>query len=558
MTTRLAARLTEQNLITTDDFSRAVVAAGADGSVIAEIERLGLVSGPELADAVSLAYGLRRVSQADWPQTPLFEDALNVAFLRENRLLPIAATDATVTVAVADPALSEPLRAIALAVGRETEVCVASQGEILTAIERLFSAEPTPAEHGQDSRPANGEGQDAEELRDLALGAPIVTFVNDLLMRAMHARATDLHIEPFRDRLVLRIRVDGVLSELPSPDPNMARAIVSRIKVLSGLDIGERRLPQDGSKRLTVDGRPMDVRVATLPSIHGESVAIRFLDQVKQVLDLPRLGFSPGPEKSFRQALESPHGLIVVTGPTGSGKTTTLAAALGILNDPTRKILAIEDPVEVQMQGINQVQVKPEIGLTFARALRSFLRHDPDVILVGEMRDAETAQIGMHAALTGHLVMTTLHTNSAAGAVPRLLDMGIDAYLIASSLRLVIGQRLVRVLCRHCRAAVHEVPGLPAAVLAELGLNPAQPLELWDPKGCDQCNNTGFQGRIGIVEVMEVSDRLRSAMVPGVTTRQLEEIARQDGMRSMLADGLEKCLNGITSVSEVRRVAMDV
>jgi len=550
--------LLDRELISETDLSRAASSAGADGSLVAAIERLAIIQGTDLAPAIAESYAIPMIAEHEWPTAPILQGELSHAFLRENRVLPLAETDEHVVLAVSDPGHERALRAVQLALGRPVQLRVATSTDILSAIERRNGAvHPNAQPDIETPVDAMAETGDEAELRDLALGAPIVRYVNELMLEAVRTRATDLHIEPFRGKLELRIRIDGVLRNRPQPDAGIARAVVSRIKIMAGLDIGERRMPQDGSKRLTIEGRPLDIRVATVPTLYGEAVAIRFLDTMQRAMDLSRLGFNDADLEIFKHGLDAPYGMIVVTGPTGSGKTTTLGAALDILNTPTRKILTVEDPVEMQIEGVNQVQVKPEIGLTFATALRSFLRHDPDVILVGEMRDSETAHIGIHAALTGHLVLTTLHTNSAAGAIPRLLDMGVDAFLIASSLRAVVGQRLVRVLCRHCREPYQEIPVMPPQVLEEAGIHPDTAVDLWRASGCERCSGTGYQGRVSIVEVMAISDQIQQIIKPGVTTQDIKSLMRAEGRSSMTADGLKKCLDGTTSLDEVRRVAFE-
>jgi general secretion pathway protein E len=404
---------------------------------------------------------------------------------------------------------------------------------------------------------AGARSDDVAQLKDLALGAPVVRVVNQLLVDAMQLRATDVHIEPGRSRLVIRYRIDGIMREMRSPPADMARAIVSRLKLLAGLDIAERRLPQDGRSRLRIDGREIDLRVATVPTINGEAMAIRLLENARHSLDLDQLGFGAPDIDVLRRHLAAPHGLMLVTGPTGSGKTTTLATALTILNEPTRKILTVEDPIEYQIEGINQIQVKPEIGVTFAHILRSFLRHDPDVIMVGELRDTETSRIAVQAALTGHLVLSTLHTNSAAGAVSRLLDMGIDAYLLASCLRFVIGQRLVRRLCPSCRREVEAPLDMPADVVRQAGQEPGQPVRHYRHHGCDRCHATGYSGRIGIIELLNIDESMSRLIRPDISLPQLTAAALERGMRTMAADGIAKCLAGVTTLEEVRRVALE-
>jgi general secretion pathway protein E len=337
----------------------------------------------------------------------------------------------------------------------------------------------------------------------------------------------------------------------------MGRAIASRIKILSGLNIAERRIPQDGRARIRIGQHRLDLRIATMPTVYGEAVAIRLLDNVRRSLSFPKLGFTKTDEALILKHLAAPYGLILVTGPTGSGKTTTLATALAILNEGHRKILTVEDPIEYEIDGVNQTQVKPSIGLTFATALRSFLRHDPDVMMVGEMRDGETAGIGIHAALTGHLVLSTLHTNTAAGAIPRLLDMGIDAYLLASSVRCIVGQRLVRVLCSHCKRQTEAVQD--PALFRRMGQNHSEAgcrLQ-WESVGCDRCFGTGYSDRIVISEVLDVDDEIRGLIRPDVNPGDIEAAACRKGMTTMIVDGYSKCEQGLTTPEEVRRVALD-
>jgi general secretion pathway protein E len=521
--------------------------------LVTTIRRLGIMSGTELARAVAAYYELPTVEDDDWPKAAVLGDVLSPRFLREHKVLPLAVDAERLLLAAADPGHTDAIRAIKLAAGRPLEVRVAPAEDIDAAIDRFQPAE-TPALPEVAGTGAEGE-DDIEHLKDLALGAPAIRFVNQLLLDGLNARATDIHIEPFRGRLNVRLRIDGMLTEGRSVPAHMARAVVSRVKILSGLDIAERRLPQDGRARIKIDARSIDLRIATMPTIHGEAVAIRLLENLQRVLDLAKLGFPEKEEATVRRHLAAPHGLILVTGPTGSGKTTTLAAALTILNQPHRKILTIEDPIEYQIEGINQTQVKPDIGMGFANALRHLLRHDPDVIMVGEMRDTETAQIAVHAALTGHLVLSTLHTNSAAGAVTRLLDMGVDGYLLASCLTSVIGQRLVRVLCRGCREAVAGRLDFPADLLEREGLR--GDVAHWRPHGCDRCGGSGFLGRTTLVEVLQIDEETRRLMRRDVMVRDVEEAALRAGMSTMLQDGLRKCRAGITTPEEVQRVTVE-
>jgi general secretion pathway protein E len=543
----------DRGLVTPAEIGKAREVCGETGErLITTVRRLGILSGTDLARAVATYYSLPTVREGDWPQTSILGDVLSPRYLREHKVLPLSVDERRLLLAAADPGHIEAINAIKLASGRDVELRVAPAEDIDAAIERLRPAEgPQVAE-----LPAAAEGdEDVEQLKDLALGAPVVRLVNQLLLDGLNARATDIHIEPFRGRLNVRFRIDGMLTESRSVPAHMARAIVSRVKILSGLDIAERRLPQDGRVRIKIEARTLDLRVATMPTIHGEAVAIRLLENMQRVLDLAKLGFPGEEEAILRRHLAAPHGLMLVTGPTGSGKTTTLAAALTILNEPHRKILTVEDPIEYQIEGINQTQVKPDIGMGFANALRHLLRHDPDVIMVGEMRDTETAQIAVHSALTGHLVLSTLHTNSAAGAVTRLLDMGVDGYLLASCLTCVIGQRLVRVLCRNCREQVAGPLDFPRELLQR---EDAQGnVAHWQPRGCDRCNGSGFFGRTTIVEVLEIDDGIRRLMRRDVMVHQVEEAAVRSGMRTMTSDGIRKCRAGITTADEVRRVTLE-
>ena len=545
--------LLERGLVTSAELGKARQMHGETGErLITTIRRLGIISGQDLARAVAAYYKLPTVRESDWPKSAVLGDVLSPRYLREHKVLPLAADERYLVLAVADPGHTEAIGAVRLATGRSVEVHVAPAEDIDAAIDRFQPDDDTPVAEA----PLSAENDDdVEHLKDLALGAPVIRFVNQLLLDGLNARATDIHIEPFRGRLAVRFRIDGMLSESRSVPAHMARAVVSRVKILSGLDIAERRLPQDGRARIKIDARNLDLRVATMPTIHGEAVAIRLLENMQRVLDLSKLGFPGEDDAILRRHLAAPHGLMLVTGPTGSGKTTTLAAALTILNQPHRKILTVEDPIEYQIEGVNQTQVKADIGMGFASALRHLLRHDPDVIMVGEMRDTETAQIAVHAALTGHLVLSTLHTNSAAGAIARLLDMGVDGYLLASCLTCVIGQRLVRVLCRSCRENVTGFLDFPPELLRRAGVQ-GQAAH-WRARGCERCVGTGFLGRSCIVEVLEINDEIRRLMRRDIMVGEVEDAAVRAGMSTMALDGLRKCLAGITTPDEVRRVTIE-
>jgi general secretion pathway protein E len=503
------------------------------------------------ADELAAFYRCNRVEREDLVGSRFAGGQLSPRFLKEERVFPYEDRSGMLTLAVARPIDEDTVRAAEVALRREVAVAIATADDIDAALASTLEA----AQPGTDA-PAETTGveDDLDDLRDLARGAPVVRALDDLLRLAVEQRATDLHIEPFGNVLQTRIRIDGLLKSVPAPPLSMAKGILSRLKIIAGLNITERRLPQDGRARIVVGGAEIDLRVATSPTMHGESAVVRLLRKGSGLVALDKVGLSARDEATLRAALQAPFGMIVVTGPTGSGKTTTLAASLALINQPTRKILTIEDPIEYHITGINQTQVHPAIGLTFATALRSFLRQDPDVIMVGEMRDGETAHIGVHAALTGHLVLTTLHTNTAAGAIPRLVDLGVESFLLASSVRAIVGQRLVRVLCEHCKQprvlSSRDVAGDQRYVA--LGFEAGE--TLFEPKGCDWCSHTGFHGRLGVFEVIEVTPRVRRAIGPKTDVADLEKVALAEGMTTMTDDGVAKCRAGLTTIDEIFRV----
>lgn len=511
--------------------------------------RQGLVDQQVLATELGRLFDLPVATR--WPSARVLPDAISLRFMRERHVLPVAVEGDRLSVIVSDPSDETSLAALRLASGLELSLSLGTDNQILSAIERLDEGRAT------EQAGSSAGTDDDDTLKDLALDAPVIDLVNRLFREASAARATDLHIEPARGYVIVRHRVDGLLEERERLSSELGRAAVSRLKILTNLNIAEKRLPQDGRARLRIAEREHDIRVATMPTIHGESIAIRFLSSNTQAPDINRLGLSPADLAVVRQQIQHAHGMIVVTGPTGSGKTTTLAAVLGVLNDPRRKIVTIEDPVEYQVEGVNQVQMHSEIGLTFARTLRSLLRFDPDIIMVGEMRDPETASIGVNAALTGHLVLTTLHTNSAAGAVVRLLDLGVQAYLIASTLRCIIAQRLVRKLCIHCREPYEATPDLLAQLPDSAGASGYASVTLYKACGCTYCGNTGFSGRAAIFEVMVIDDHVRRLIKPGVSADVIAHAARKAGTASMMADGFAKCREGLTTIEELGRVTSE-
>ena len=525
-------------------------------SLVRRILQSGYVDQLALATELARHYGIRPIEDAEWPSSEVLPDRISRRFIREHHVLPLAADDQNIIVAVSDPTDSNVLGALRIATERGVELRIATDSQIVSRIEALI-------EHRGNGRPETLAGtsglsdEDEAHLKDLALDAPVIDLVNRLFREASAARATDLHIEPARGKVMVRRRVDGLLQEAASLPPELGRATVSRIKILTGLNIAERRLPQDGRARVRAGEREHDIRVATMPTIHGESIAIRFLHATNQTPGIGTLGLEPKQLELLKSQANHDNGMIVVTGPTGSGKTTTLAAVLDFLNDPKQKLVTIEDPVEYQIEGVNQIQIRPEIGLTFAATLRSLLRLDPDIIMVGEMRDSETAKIGVNAALTGHLVLTTLHTNSAAGAITRLMDLDVQAYLIASTLRCVVAQRLVRRLCQTCRqphevseAVLHEIP-------AEAARRHRGPARLWKATGCEHCNQSGFLGRAAIFEILIIDDDLRRMIRPDISSDLIAKQAIANGMVTMLGDGFAKCLGGITTIEEIGRVTSE-
>jgi general secretion pathway protein E len=530
------------------------VEQGASARAQSRLWELTDLSPNDFADEVAHFAGLARVALQELLSAPALNETFSQRFLREMMVFPYQLADGSAALAVADPTDRAAQRAAEIVLRRSVTLKVASVEDLNVVLDRRL---------GEDSaEPVDAAGQflpredDIESLRDLASGAPVVRAVNDLLEKAVELRASDIHIEPFQSGLVVRMRVDGLLRPVSAPAGVLPQAVISRIKIIANLNIAERRLPQDGAARLRVGRTDIDIRVAIMPMQHGESAVVRILPKDRNLLIVEKLGFSPTDEIKLRRLLKLPHGMIVVTGPTGSGKTTTLATVLSILNEPGRKILTIEDPVEYDLPGVNQAQVKPAIGLTFAAALRSFVRQDPDVIMVGEVRDNETAHVAIHAALTGHLVLTTLHTESAAAAVPRLLDLGVEGYLLRSTLRAVVAQRLVRQLCERCktpRPLVHadfdEDPRL-----TELGFRAGETLQA--PCGCERCSGTGYRGRLGVFEVLELTDEIRSLIGEKTDGHKIDEVAIRAGMTTMVGDGVAKCRAGLTSPAELLRVTI--
>ena len=559
----MGAHLVERGKLDGPGLDRAVRLAGSSGERLGSLlPKLGLVSERDLAEALSGLLDLPLVGPSDFPETPLLAEKLSPRFLRESRVLPVSDGDDGLVLAMADPLDDYVLDALRLTSGRDLLVCVAEPSELEAAIERLYGdGQAGSGQVVEEVGEASGDGLDldVEHLKDLASEAPVIRLVNQLIHRAVEARASDIHIEPFESRVRVRYRVDGVLMEMDPPPARFRAAIVSRVKIMARLNIAERRLPQDGRIKLAIRGVPIDLRVSSIPTMHGEGVVLRILDRQGVELDFAKLGITGHNRETYRKVLERPHGVFLVTGPTGSGKTTTLYASLVTLNSPEKKLLTVEDPIEYQLDGVNQIQVHPSIGLSFAHVLRSILRQDPDIIMIGEIRDVETAEIAVQAALTGHLVLSTLHTNDAAGTITRLLDMGVEDYLVTSTLNGVAAQRLVRTLCQDCRRQEKALPELAAQLDLERFLpGSSGNVSLWQAVGCKTCSGTGYRGRTSLVETLVVNDEIRRLILRRAEARELQKAAVEGGMSSMYEDGIRKALAGVTTVEEVLRVTRDV
>jgi len=554
----LCRLMVEQGRLRPEDLQRAKSYRDQHGgNLLNLLVRLGLVSERDLARAQSELLGIDLIGEKDYPEEPPAIDGISVRYMKQQHLVPVRCKDDELEVVMADPLDPFALKALAMASGRRIVPKVGVTSEIDNTVERYFGGGKSAM--GQIAESLGGEGaedeEDVEHLRDLASEAPVIRLVNLILQRAIESRASDIHIEPFENRLKVRYRIDGVLQEVEAPPARSTAAVISRVKIMAKLNIAERRLPQDGRIMHRVGGKELDLRVSTVPTAHGESVVMRILDREAVVLDFSTLGFVEDSRRTFIKALEMPHGIILVTGPTGSGKTTTLYTALSQLNTPERKIITVEDPIEYQIEGINQIQAKASIGLDFAGALRSIVRQDPDVIMIGEMRDLETARIAIQSALTGHLVLSTLHTNDAAGGITRMLDMGVEDYLLTSTVNAIMAQRLVRRLDPNSRRPYRVLPEM----VAELGLDKltdADPIELYHPGSSEDCP-TGYRGRTGIHEILLLSEPIRRLIMQHATATEIERLARQEGMRTMYEDGLRKALEGLTSAEEVLRVTQE-
>jgi general secretion pathway protein E len=533
------------------------VAAETGQRLDAGLIQLGLVTERGLAEAYAALLGRPIATPDRYPAAaPLLPEVLAPRFLRQARALPVAVHENTLVLATVDPLDDFTPAAVAAATGLQVDLEVAVPIELEAALDRLYARDAEATPEGHDNT-GDALEEDTERLKDLASEAPVIRLVNQIITRAVETQASDIHIEPFEDQLRVRYRYDGVLHEAESPPSRLSAAVISRVKIMARLDIAERRLPQDGRIRLPVRGQEVDFRVSTVPSLHAETVVLRILDRSAVTFEYARLGLSPAVVERFSAALELPNGIVLVTGPTGSGKTTTLYTGLLRLNKVTRKVVTIEDPIEYQLRGINQVQARPQIDLTFAALLRAILRQDPDVIMVGEIRDGETAQIAVQAALTGHLVLSTLHTNSAAAAVTRLRDMGIENYLLTAVLRGVLAQRLVRQLCESCRHAAPAAPELVRRFRLDERVSRAAggadgPM-LWHAVGCAACRSTGFRGRFAIAEFLVPDTETEKLIFAQADHSAIERAAVAGGMYPMFEAGLDAVLAGETTIEELVR-----
>lgn len=513
---------------------------------------LGFISEDDLLPLMGNYYGVETMEADDIPGSPPAIESISVEYMRASRILPVRVEDGVVSLAMADPGDSTVIQSVGQVTGMRVAPVLVRARDLLVRFDAIFGviegAEDTGDLEGAGLEFLDDSEEDVQQLRDMASEAPVIRLVNQILSRAVEQRASDVHVEPFEHELRVRYRIDGVLHDIDPPPRTMAAAVISRIKLMAKLNIAERRLPQDGRIKLRLVGREIDLRVSSLPTLYGESVVMRILDRSSIVVDLGALGMRADTLDRFSKLIAQPHGLLLVTGPTGSGKTTTLYGALDKINSPDRKIVTIEDPVEYQLAGVNQIHVKSQIGLTFASGLRSIVRQDPDIIMVGEIRDAETAEVAIQAALTGHLVFSTLHTNDAAGAVSRLLDMGVEDYLLASSLLGVLAQRLVRTLCGQCAREATD----GADMLPDTGGGKAL-----EAVGCADCADTGYRGRSGVYELLTIDDDLRNLIIGRAPADRIKTMATSKGMRSLRDDGWAKVAEGVTTVREVLRVSQE-
>jgi len=551
--------LQQRNKLTDNDLSKA---RRMQKSAISELMpqlliKLGLCSDVDIADSFEHNSQLDRVESAEYPIESPFSENISLRFLKNNHIVGLQTDDESVSVAVMDPKDEYIVQALQLATGKQIKVKIGCLSDIDAALDAQYGDGKSEMDQLSDNMETGEiDDEDLEHLKDLASEAPVIKMVNLFLQKAIEVKASDVHVEPFEQSLKVRLRVDGVLQDIEAPPVSSTAAVISRIKIMAKLNIAERRLPQDGRIKLQMLGKELDLRVSTIPTMYGESVVMRLLDKENIVLDFSSLGLTGKHSQQFIDVLAKPHGIILITGPTGSGKSTTLYTALKQLNTVERKIITIEDPVEYQLEGINQIQAKSQIGLTFAAALRSIVRQDPDVIMIGEMRDLETAKIAVQSALTGHLVLSTLHTNDAAGGITRLLDMGLEEYLLSSTVNGILAQRLVRKLCPACKQAYPA----PESVVKEMHLykfTDEENIQLYKAVGCDACSDIGYKGRQAIIEFLPMTDNIRKSIMGHEESGVIQQQAIKDGMLTIYQDGIVKALAGVTTLDEVLRVTTE-
>ncbi len=553
---KLGEILIEKGKVEQTDIDRALILQKDNDQKIGKILlSLGYITERDLIEALKEQTGIKAFYGETFPDVEKIEkiEELSYQFLKNKLIFPLKKTDTTLEVIMDDPFDYQTIASLETLLNIDVVPYLGVESEIIDALKKVYGEEQAIDEG------VLGEidEDNIEQLKDLASEAPVIRLVNQMISKAVEMKASDIHVEPFEKVLRIRFRIDGVLHDIDTPPRKIAPAVISRIKIMSKLDIAEKRIPQDGRINLRVLGKEIDLRVSTVPTLHGESVVMRILDKGSiKLFDLGKLGFPPDTFKQFETLIKKPHGIILVTGPTGSGKTTTLYAVLNRLNSPEKKIITVEDPVEYQLEGVNQIHVNPQVGLTFASGLRTILRQDPDIILVGEIRDRETAEIAIQASLTGHLVLSTLHTNDACGAVTRLLDMGVEDYLISSTLIGVLAQRLVRVVCKNCRKKIR----LKKEHLKDFGIEPerfGELPEVYTAQGCKECNFTGYVGRIAIFELFLIDENVRKMILERPDTPKLKAYAKDMGMRSLREDGFLKVIQGITTPEEVLRVTQE-
>ncbi|MCB1052525.1 MAG: type II secretion system ATPase GspE [Acidobacteria bacterium] len=557
---RFGQFLIERNRITAKDLERALALQSESGTKIGKIlVDMGFLTERDCTLILCEQLGYPFLDPEQYPESGPALEKISLKFLKSNLILPIHwdPENKKLQVAVEDPNNDSALIALKSLLGCELELKMTTPTEIVDTLEIWYGEGATQLEKIVDGVDGFEENyDDVEHLKDLASEAPVIRLVNLIISRAVEARASDIHIEPFEKTLKVRYRIDGVLKEVESPPKALSPAVISRIKIISKLDIAEKRVPQDGRLKMRIMGKEIDFRVSTVPTLYGESVVLRLLDKESiSLIDLSKLGLSPDVEKTFNGLIQNPHGIVLVSGPTGSGKTTTLYAVLNKLNDSKKKILTVENPVEYQLEGVNQIHVNEKVGLTFANGLRTMMRQDPDIIMVGEIRDAETAEVSIQASLTGHMVFSTIHTNDAPGSVNRLLDMGVEDYLLVSTLHGVLGQRLVRLICQECKVAYTPDSGFHRHIF-KLVDDPTT-VKFYRGEGCKHCGGTGYHGRLGIYELFHLDDEIRHLIMQKPDVSQIRALARKKGMRLIREDGWAKVLQGRTSVEELFRVTQE-